>query len=121
MRVLLVDDLREFVPSADGSATLYLGERIFKAAPEDEIFIARNLHDAHLLMQLNKAFDYLLLDNDLGTEEEGRYLLNYLEGRKFNGDISQLPWNIIPITSNPAARVAMNATIRKLQEGTPHE
>jgi hypothetical protein len=118
MKILLVDDMRNFEIHPDILILKYGNGKEYQANPTDTIWTVRNLHDAHMAINTNGPFDVLLLDNDLGIvdgeKQEGYYLLNWLEESTFNGDTSKLPGSIIPVTSNPAALQRMNAAIEQL-------
>lgn len=120
MKILLVDDMRDFEvdysPQNPITILNVTGRHyiVHDGISERPIFlIARNVADAKILLEVNRGIDTLYLDNDLGTDDEGYDLLNWLEDPK-NSFLR--PGKIIPVTSNPAAKKRMEAAIRAIYD-----
>src|ERR1019366_9287478 len=95
MKVLLIDDMRiptQIAKTESGSKEGY------SAFTNEEVTIARTYHEGIAQLTKNGTWYILLLDNDLGTTQEGKHILYYLEGVP-----ALLPKVIILVTANQSA------------------
>lgn len=61
-------------------------------------------------------FNGIFLDNDLGSEGEGRHILNLIEESTYTDDKYEPPQLIAIHTANPVARQSMVHTALKIKE-----
>jgi len=109
MRVLLIDDLR--VPSQIVKTFNSANGKAVAMYSDDEVTIARTYTDGIRQLTDNGPWETLLLDNDLGSNKQGKDVLAYLE--EFT---NLLPQTIILVTANTAAGTLMYEGLRRLHE-----
>lgn len=108
MKVLLIDDIREF------------GNQLPALAPGDSFAVARDWQTGidFLLNNSREGWDILYLDHDLGDpdpDHTGYTIINLIE------EYPHLkPGKIVLVTSNPVGRKQMQTVIDRLYpKGTP--
>lgn len=108
MKTLLIDDLR----NPENIAKSFDENGKCNALYEQgEVVVARTFVDGINQLTTNGPWDVLLLDNDLGTEREGRHVLAYLEEH-----VDLLPKSIILVTGNISAGADMYRGLQRLKE-----
>lgn len=100
MRILLIDDIREF------------GKQIPAPFTHDEYAHATTFEEGLFLLEYEGPWDFLYLDHDLGEidpSKTGYDILNWLEvNQRF------LPGRIELVTANPVGRQKMQKLIKRL-------
>lgn len=107
--MLLIDDMR--MPSWIAKTFDSTTGKCVDVYDDEEVIIARTYADGIRQLTDNGPWDVLLLDNDLGSNKEGKDVLAYLE------EYTQfLPKKIVLVTSNTAAGSLMYEGLRRLHE-----
>lgn len=70
MKILVIDDLRNFIEDY----------------PDDEIYVARTSEEALRLFQEHDSFNLVYFDHDLGWEDTTRVVASMLEEKAFFGE-----------------------------------
>jgi hypothetical protein len=107
MRILLIDDMREF------------GKQIPGPGPDDETAHAKTFEEGITELEVGGPWDVLYLDHDLGDPDPaktGYAIINWIEAKAADPVAREffLPKKIILVTSNPVGRRQMQTVIDKL-------
>lgn len=104
MRILLIDDIREF-------GLQVIPPKLLIGEPAHELVVARTFEEGIAKLK-EGSWDILYLDHDLGTEEYGKDGYGVM---KFIEEFPQyLPKDICFVTSNPVGRKNMALVYLKL-------
>lgn len=117
MKILLIDDKRSFRVLDDEKVLFISYNSTFTCNVKDEVTIARTCKKGLRLLE-EETWDVLLLDNDLGSDqEEGHNILTHMEIQKALHPGYYLPDQIIPVTANLVAFTRMETIIKRLYNG----